>query len=320
MLNRAAVLRDTGGRRRLRALRARSGAEPVATGGRSSWRRCGAWRRAISRRRPRPGAAARWSTSMESFNRMAEELRRSREQLARAQRVAAWSDVARVLSHEIKNSLQPIQMAIPRVRRRLEHLSGADRQAVEDSLDGIREEAESLGKMASTFSEFARLPDPEPMPVDVNGLLRSIGRAARSARTGSAARPRARGARRCTSIRASCGAPSTTSWRTRSRRSLGRWYSDAVHTVAVGTLAASRDDPRERHRARHSAGDPGPDLRTVLHDARHRHRPRARARGPDRHAKRRPHRGGERTGPRRHLHAAACRWPPRRPRLHGGRS
>jgi nitrogen fixation/metabolism regulation signal transduction histidine kinase len=111
---------------------------------------------------------------MESFNRMTQELRRSREQLARAERVAAWSDVARVLSHEIKNSLQPIQMAIPRLRRRLEHLSGADRQAVEDSLDGIREEAESLGKMASTFSEFARLPDPEPTPVDVNGLVRNI--------------------------------------------------------------------------------------------------------------------------------------------------
>lgn len=111
---------------------------------------------------------------MESFNRMTQELRRSREQLARAERVAAWSDVARVLSHEINNSLQPIQMAIPRVRRRLEHLSGADRQAVEDSLEGIREEAESLGKMASTFSEFARLPDPEPVPTDVNGLVRSV--------------------------------------------------------------------------------------------------------------------------------------------------
>jgi two-component system nitrogen regulation sensor histidine kinase NtrY len=111
---------------------------------------------------------------MESFNRMTQELRRSRELLARAERVAAWSDVARVLSHEIKNSLQPIQMAIPRVRRRLEHLSGADRQAVEDSLEGIREEAESLGKMASTFSEFARLPDPEPAATDINALVRSV--------------------------------------------------------------------------------------------------------------------------------------------------
>jgi two-component system nitrogen regulation sensor histidine kinase NtrY len=88
--------------------------------------------------------------------------------------VAAWSDVARVLSHEIKNSLQPMQMAIPRVRRRLEHLTGPDRQAVEDALEGIREEAESLGKMASTFSEFARLPDPEPLPTDMNALVRSV--------------------------------------------------------------------------------------------------------------------------------------------------
>ena len=54
-----------------------------------------------------------------SFNRMAAELERSRRELRRAERLAAWQDVARRVAHEIKNPLTPIQFAIHRLKREL---------------------------------------------------------------------------------------------------------------------------------------------------------------------------------------------------------
>ena len=51
-----------------------------------------------------------------SFNRMVEELQASRRALLRAERLAAWREVARAVAHEIRNPLTPIQFALQRLR------------------------------------------------------------------------------------------------------------------------------------------------------------------------------------------------------------
>ena len=91
--------------------------------------------------------------------------------LFRAQRVAAWRDVARRLAHEIKNPLTPIQLCAERLRR---NLSGAPPQAralVDECTATIVGEVEALKGLVDEFSHFARLPSPCAVPADLNALL-----------------------------------------------------------------------------------------------------------------------------------------------------
>ena len=108
---------------------------------------------------------------VESFNRMAEELKKSRESLQRAERAAAWRDVARQVSHEIKNPLTPIEFSIYRLESSVpsEWLDNSD---LRESLKIIKEEISSIRRIANTFSQFARMPHTELKPADVGEIVR----------------------------------------------------------------------------------------------------------------------------------------------------
>jgi two-component system nitrogen regulation sensor histidine kinase NtrY len=94
--------------------------------------------------------------------------------LIRAQKVAAWREVARRLAHEIKNPLTPIQLSAERMRR---HFSGAHaptRDLVEECTTTIVGEVESLKGLVDEFSEFARMPAPRAAPTDLHALLNEV--------------------------------------------------------------------------------------------------------------------------------------------------
>jgi len=91
--------------------------------------------------------------------------------LIRAQKVAAWREVARRLAHEIKNPLTPIQLSAERMRRKL---SGTDQpysDLVNECTTTIIGEVESLKSLVDEFSQFARMPPPRTVPTDINQLL-----------------------------------------------------------------------------------------------------------------------------------------------------
>jgi two-component system nitrogen regulation sensor histidine kinase NtrY len=91
--------------------------------------------------------------------------------LIRAQKVAAWREVARRLAHEIKNPLTPIQLSAERLRR---HFSGAPAPAkalVEECTTTIVGEVESLKGLVDEFSQFARMPSPRTVPTDLGQLI-----------------------------------------------------------------------------------------------------------------------------------------------------
>ena len=103
-----------------------------------------------------------------AFNRMTDDLRTSKEDLIQAERVAAWQGVARRLAHEIKNPLTPITLAMHRISKRVED------PAVADSVQTVLEETENLRRLADEFSQYARLPAPQPEFADLGELLRSV--------------------------------------------------------------------------------------------------------------------------------------------------
>jgi two-component system nitrogen regulation sensor histidine kinase NtrY len=91
--------------------------------------------------------------------------------LIRAQRVAAWRDVARRLAHEIKNPLTPIQLSAERLRR---HFAGAQAPTwtlVDECTGAIVTEVEALKGLVDEFAQFARLRGPRMLPVDLNRLI-----------------------------------------------------------------------------------------------------------------------------------------------------
>jgi len=91
--------------------------------------------------------------------------------LIRAQKVAAWREVARRLAHEIKNPLTPIQLSAERLNRHFGAAPDATRALVEECTRSIVGEVESLKALVDEFSQFARMPTPKAVPTDLHRLL-----------------------------------------------------------------------------------------------------------------------------------------------------
>ncbi|HEU0265467.1 MAG TPA: ATP-binding protein, partial [Geobacterales bacterium] len=93
-------------------------------------------------------------------------------QLIKAQRMAAWREVARRIAHEIKNPLTPIQLSAQRLRRRYLERFGPDDRVFDDCTAMIIGSVEELKTLVNEFSNFARLPAAHPSPCSLNDLVR----------------------------------------------------------------------------------------------------------------------------------------------------
>jgi PAS domain S-box-containing protein len=97
-------------------------------------------------------------------------------ELMRAQRFAAWHEVARRIAHEIKNPLTPISLCAERISRQIGRGGdGApDRQHIlGECAATIATEVESLRALVDEFSQFARFPAAQPAPADLNEIVDS---------------------------------------------------------------------------------------------------------------------------------------------------
>jgi len=95
--------------------------------------------------------------------------------LVRAQREAAWSEVARRLAHEIKNPLTPIQLAAERMRHKLlGKLPAGDAEILDRSTWTIVQQVDALKAMVRAFADYAATPAADFVPVDLNALVREV--------------------------------------------------------------------------------------------------------------------------------------------------
>jgi len=78
--------------------------------------------------------------------------------LMRAQKVAAWGEVARKLAHEIKNPLTPIQLSAQRIRKTYLKSSPDFERVVTECTTAIVQEVDALKNLVDEFAQFARLP------------------------------------------------------------------------------------------------------------------------------------------------------------------
>ncbi len=96
-------------------------------------------------------------------------------ELLKAQRLAAWREVAQRIAHEIKNPLTPIQLSAQRLRRRLTNDRNPDeKRLLEEATATIIQEVEGLRQLVDEFSRFARMPALTPKPTDLARLLEGV--------------------------------------------------------------------------------------------------------------------------------------------------
>jgi len=92
-------------------------------------------------------------------------------QLLKAQRMAAWREVARRIAHEIKNPLTPIQLSAQRLRRRYLEQFGQDDTVFEECTSMIIKQVDELKNLVNEFSNFARMPACNPTPNNLNEII-----------------------------------------------------------------------------------------------------------------------------------------------------
>jgi len=92
-------------------------------------------------------------------------------ELVKAQQMAAWSEAARRIAHEIKNPLTPIRLSAERLLKKHKQKDQDLSQVLEEGVEIITREVETMKSMVDEFSRFARMPQPRPTEVKLDSLI-----------------------------------------------------------------------------------------------------------------------------------------------------
>ena len=118
--------------------------------------------------RPRRGAPE-FAALRTALRDMASSLERARAQEIEAERLRAFRETARRVAHEMRNPLTPIRLAVSELAR-----SGSKEHS--EAIEVLVAESARLEQLAREFTEFGRLPEGPPAPVDFAELLAELTR------------------------------------------------------------------------------------------------------------------------------------------------
>ncbi len=109
-----------------------------------------------------------------TFTQMRTRLNEFEDQLRETEQVRATQETARFVAHEIRNALTPVTAGLAVLEKRVESLPSESRPQGVRALAAIRREANRMAALASSFSEYSRLPEPAPEEVDPKALLEAL--------------------------------------------------------------------------------------------------------------------------------------------------
>ena len=107
-----------------------------------------------------------------TFNTMVHELKRSRDELKRAERESAWKEMAKQVAHEIRNPLTPMKLSVQHLRQAFKDKVRSREAILQEVTKTIIEQIDTLSRIASEFSNFARMPERRFERINVHALLR----------------------------------------------------------------------------------------------------------------------------------------------------
>ena len=95
---------------------------------------------------------------IESYNKMVDKLEESAKKLAQTEREEAWRNMARQVAHEIKNPLTPMRLNIQSFQMTFDPKDPKIKQKFTDFSNMLIEQIDLMSKIASAFSDFAKMP------------------------------------------------------------------------------------------------------------------------------------------------------------------
>jgi nitrogen fixation/metabolism regulation signal transduction histidine kinase len=109
-----------------------------------------------------------------SFNQAIADLTQLRKRLAATERIAARREIARQVAHEIKNPLAPIRAAVETLRRLRAREDPAFDEYFDEATRTVLEEVARISNIVSEFTRFARLPPPDPAPLELGEVAKKV--------------------------------------------------------------------------------------------------------------------------------------------------
>ena len=109
-----------------------------------------------------------------SFNHMTRELSESRRRLVKAEKDAAWREMARQVAHEIKNPLTPISLSVDLLKRARDEKSPQFDAIFDRTVDLVQRQVEGMRRIAADFSSFAGAHKADPSVFDPGAVLEEV--------------------------------------------------------------------------------------------------------------------------------------------------
>jgi len=108
---------------------------------------------------------------VDEYNRMIDEMARSAELLARSERESAWRQMARQVAHEIKNPLTPIKLSMQLLMKAWNDKAPDWDIRLKRFSQTLIMQIDTLSSIATEFSDFAQMPEPQIQQFDVIPLI-----------------------------------------------------------------------------------------------------------------------------------------------------
>ncbi|HET7179953.1 MAG TPA: HAMP domain-containing sensor histidine kinase, partial [Chryseosolibacter sp.] len=110
---------------------------------------------------------------VKEYNSMLFKLSESKIELEQTQREKAWREIAQQVAHEIKNPLTPMKLTLQQLERAMKEGNGSV-EKTRKAIANLLAQVDTLNEIASSFSGFAKMPEPVIVRLDLVSLLRRV--------------------------------------------------------------------------------------------------------------------------------------------------
>lgn len=111
---------------------------------------------------------------VKAYNDMLVKLEQSKAALTDANKQSAWQQMAKQVAHEIKNPLTPMKLSLQLLLRKISRGTELDLAQVKSQIESLTAQIDNLSYIATSFSDFARLPIPKNEVFDFTTETRKV--------------------------------------------------------------------------------------------------------------------------------------------------
>jgi signal transduction histidine kinase len=108
---------------------------------------------------------------VKEYNSMLYKLSESKSELEHTQREKAWREIAQQVAHEIKNPLTPMKLTLQQLERAVQ-AGTVTNEKTQRAVATLLSQIDTLNEIASSFSGFAKMPEPLILRIDLVTILK----------------------------------------------------------------------------------------------------------------------------------------------------